>query len=53
MGEYSALCATRVLGLSDTAKILKLRGEAMQKAVPQGVGGMVAVLGLDYEKVEN
>lgn len=52
LGEYSALCATRVLGLSDTAKILKLRGEAMQKAVPQGVGGMVAVLGLDYEKVE-
>ena len=52
LGEYSALCATGVIGLSDTAKILKLRGKSMQQAVPKGFGGMVAVLGLDYEQIE-
>lgn len=50
LGEYSALCAAGALTLSDTARLLKLRGQAMQKAVPVGVGGMAALLGLDFEQ---
>ncbi|MFT3689385.1 ACP S-malonyltransferase [Paenirhodobacter sp.] len=48
LGEYSALCAAGSLGLSDTARLLRIRGEAMQSAVPVGVGAMAALLGLDF-----
>ena len=51
LGEYSAACAAGVFSLSDTAKLLRLRGEAMQNAVPIGVGGMAAVLGLSFQDV--
>ncbi|MBR6356283.1 MAG: ACP S-malonyltransferase [Alphaproteobacteria bacterium] len=51
LGEYSAACAAGVFSLSDTAKLLRLRGESMQSAVPFGVGGMAAVLGLSYQDV--
>ena len=47
LGEYTALCATDSLTLSDTAKILRVRGNAMQKAVPAGVGVMYALIGTD------
>ena len=53
LGEYSALACAGYLKLSDTIKILKLRGEAMQNSVPKGVGGMVAILGSTAEKIEN
>ena len=49
LGEYSALCAAGALTLSDTARLLRLRGQAMQSAVPLGVGAMAALLGLDFE----
>jgi [acyl-carrier-protein] S-malonyltransferase len=49
LGEYSALAATGALTIADTARLLRLRGEAMQKAVPVGMGAMAALLGLDYE----
>ena len=49
LGEYSALAAARAITVSDTAKLLRLRGEAMQKAVPVGAGAMAALLGLDYD----
>lgn len=49
LGEYSALCAAGALGLADTARLLRLRGEAMQAAVPVGQGAMAALLGLDLE----
>ena len=49
LGEYSALCAAGALSLGDTARLLRLRGEAMQAAVPVGVGAMAALLGLDFE----
>ena len=52
LGEYSALCAARALPLADTARLLKLRGQAMQKAVPVGEGAMAAILGLDLETAE-
>jgi [acyl-carrier-protein] S-malonyltransferase len=48
LGEYSALCAVGSLGLSDTARLLRIRGKAMQEAVPVGVGAMAALLGLDF-----
>ena len=48
LGEYSALCAAGALSLSDTARLLRLRGQAMQAAVPVGVGAMAALLGLDF-----
>jgi [acyl-carrier-protein] S-malonyltransferase len=47
LGEYSALAAAGALSLADTARLLKRRGQAMQKAVPVGVGAMAALLGLD------
>ena len=50
LGEYTALCAAGAFGLSDTARLLKLRGAAMQAAVPVGVGAMAALLGADIEK---
>jgi [acyl-carrier-protein] S-malonyltransferase len=49
LGEYSALAAAGSLTFSDTARLLRTRGLAMQKAVPVGVGAMAALLGLDYE----
>lgn len=52
LGEYSALTAAGVIALSDSAKLLKLRGTSMQKAVPVGIGSMAAVLGLDFEDVK-
>ncbi|MXO50304.1 ACP S-malonyltransferase [Erythrobacter gaetbuli] len=50
LGEYSALCAAGAFGLAETAKLLRLRGIAMQDAVPIGVGAMAALLGADIEK---
>ena len=52
LGEYTALAASGVLNFSETLKILKARGKAMQSAVPKGVGGMLAILGSDVERVE-
>ncbi|MHA1574563.1 MAG: ACP S-malonyltransferase [Alphaproteobacteria bacterium] len=51
LGEYSALCATDAIGLSDTAKILQARGKYMQEAVPVGVGAIAAIIGLDLMTV--
>jgi [acyl-carrier-protein] S-malonyltransferase len=49
LGEYSALASAGSLSISDTARLLRTRGLAMQKAVPVGVGAMAALLGLDYD----
>jgi [acyl-carrier-protein] S-malonyltransferase len=49
LGEYSALAAAGSLSISDTARLLRIRGLAMQKAVPVGVGAMAALLGLDFD----
>ena len=49
LGEYSALCAAGAMELSDTARLLRRRGQAMQQAVPVGEGAMAALLGLDLE----
>lgn len=51
LGEYTALAAARAFTLADTAKLLRLRGLAMQKATPQGVGAMAAILGPDLDVV--
>ncbi len=51
LGEYSALCAAGSLTLEDTARLLRLRGDAMQKAVPVGEGAMAAILGLEFGTV--
>jgi [acyl-carrier-protein] S-malonyltransferase len=48
LGEYTALCAAEALGLAETAKLLRVRGQAMQAAVPVGEGAMAALLGLDF-----
>ena len=50
LGEYSALAAAGALAISDTAKLLRLRGDAMQKAVPVGQGAMAALLGADLDQ---
>ena len=52
LGEYSALAAAGSLKLADAARLLKLRGQAMQKAVPVGVGAMAALLGLDLPQAQ-
>ncbi len=52
LGEYSALTAAGALGIADAARLLKARGQAMQQAVPVGVGAMAALLGLDIGPVE-
>ena len=52
LGEYTALCAAGALDLSTTARLLKLRGRAMQAAVPVGEGAMAALLGADLEKAQ-
>ena len=49
LGEYSALCAAEAIDLATTARLLKLRGQSMQAAVPVGVGAMAVFLGLDFE----
>ena len=51
LGEYAALTAAGTIALSDTARLLKLRGQSMQRAVPVGVGSMAAVLGLEFDAV--
>ena len=52
LGEYTALASANALSFSDTLRILKIRGNAMQSAVPKGEGGMVAVLGSEVKKIE-
>jgi len=52
LGEYTALACAEVLDFASTLKILKIRGRAMQSAVPQGEGGMLAILGSDIEIIE-
>lgn len=52
LGEYSALCASGALSLADTARLLRQRGDAMQTAVPVGIGGMAALLGVDLAQAE-
>jgi len=52
LGEYSALCAAAALSVTDTARLLRTRGQAMQAAVPVGVGAMAALLGLDFEAAQ-
>jgi [acyl-carrier-protein] S-malonyltransferase len=51
LGEYSALAMAGALSVTDTARLLRLRGQAMQAAVPVGVGAMAALLGLDFDAV--
>lgn len=51
LGEYSALCAAGTLSIADAARLLRIRGKAMQEAVPVGVGAMAALLGLDFDAV--
>jgi [acyl-carrier-protein] S-malonyltransferase len=50
LGEYSALAAARALSIGDTARLLRVRGRAMQQAVPVGTGAMAALLGLEFEQ---
>ena len=50
LGEYTALCAAGAFSLADTARLLKRRGQAMQAAVPVGIGAMAALLGADIDK---
>ena len=52
LGEYSALAAAKALSVGDAARLLRLRGEAMQDAVPVGEGAMAAIIGLEIEEVE-
>jgi [acyl-carrier-protein] S-malonyltransferase len=52
LGEYTALCAAGAFSLADTARLLKLRGQAMQAAVPVGLGAMCVLLGADIEKAQ-
>ena len=52
LGEYSALCAVGAFSLADTARLLKVRGQAMQSAVPVGEGGMIALIGAEIEQAE-
>ena len=52
LGEYSALAAAGALTIADTARLLRLRGTAMQEATPVGVGAMAAILGLDFDAVQ-
>jgi [acyl-carrier-protein] S-malonyltransferase len=52
LGEYSALCAAGTFSLADTARLLRIRGNAMQAAVPAGKGAMAAIIGLEHADVE-
>lgn len=51
LGEYSALCAAGTFSLADTARLLRIRGNAMQSAVPVGAGAMAAIIGLEQAEV--
>jgi len=53
LGEYSALAAAGSLSIADTARLLRIRGRAMQQAVPVGAGAMAALLGLDFDTVKD
>lgn len=53
LGEYSALCAAGTFSLADTARLLRIRGNAMQAAVPVGKGAMAAIIGLSFDEVES
>ncbi|MEM7505505.1 MAG: ACP S-malonyltransferase [Pseudomonadota bacterium] len=53
LGEYSALAAANAISVPDTARLLRIRGEAMQSAVPVGEGAMAALLGLDFNAAMN
>ena len=53
LGEYSALCAAGALTLADSARLLKIRGQAMQSAVPVGEGGMTVLIGAEIEQAED
>tara|TARA_B100000886_G_scaffold260544_1_gene185412 strand:+ start:3764 stop:4693 length:930 start_codon:yes stop_codon:yes gene_type:complete len=53
LGEYSALCCSKVINFEQTLRLLKARGKAMQDAVPNREGGMLAILGVDIEIVKN
>ena len=53
LGEFTALCAANVISLKDTANLLKIRGQSMQEAVPQGEGSMAALISSDFSKLEN
>ncbi len=52
LGEYSALAAAGAISIADTARLLRIRGKAMQEAVPVGIGAMAALLGLDFAAVQ-
>jgi [acyl-carrier-protein] S-malonyltransferase len=52
LGEYSALCAARAISLPETARLLRVRGEAMQDAVPAGEGAMAALIGVDLNAAQ-
>src|SRR5580704_2570662 len=52
LGEYSALCAAGAFSLADAARLLKIRGRAMQSAVPVGEGAMTALIGVEIEVAE-
>lgn len=52
LGEYTALCASGAISLEDTARLLRIRGNAMQSAVPAGKGAMAALLGASFEQAE-
>jgi len=52
LGEYSALAAARALSIGDAARLLRIRGRAMQKAVPVGAGAMAALIGLDLDEAK-
>ncbi|KAB1085934.1 ACP S-malonyltransferase [Neorhizobium galegae] len=52
LGEYSALCAAGTFSLADTARLLRIRGDAMQSAVPVGQGAMAAIIGLEHGDVD-
>ena len=53
LGEFTALCAANVISLKDTANLLKIRGQSMQKAVPNGEGSMAALISSDFSKLDN
>ncbi len=53
LGEYSALCAAHVFSITDAVRLVRLRGQAMQKAVPIGEGSMAAIIGLEIDQVES
>ncbi len=52
LGEYSALCAAGTFSIADTARLLRIRGNAMQAAVPVGIGAMAAIIGLEHADVQ-